>query len=521
MASHISPGRLTITNSDLTGPDRQIDNPVRIRYNNSIWQGIVHYKESRQLNRQTEQAVFSYFQERYHIEDKGHFKRVWNEIASKTWNVKSPLTVGVLCSIDKQFQQRLAYYGDGVTSAPQLNDHPNPNVQQIIHALLHGGPLNTRELANIPLLRAVFIDKSPRFLKDFRDELQRELNQLSENPPKSEQEKIIWKGFLGNIIALLPFGYPEENESITLPMLGEDNTCQNVKYKINVLELTPRTESTPITALGLSPQDLPTAPPILTFLGTTYPAADGFAATILADFTPGKSVGEAVYATGKEKIDEWVKDKSNIHLAGMSLGGALAFHTLLHHQPKVSQVDVFNPPGLYENCWKGHKFDEGSSINIYNQSGDIVSSMGFWPTGARVSLYKVIPHHEGVKEGVGASHAMTFTGCNKVTVLKVKPEEDNNRLSRKTLTYLHRFLGPVLIYLPVKLMLCAHRIAKAAKECLSRICVGVSVGARRSWTWISDGFNSICRGISNVVHGRWPSNRKKRGEPEENSGTSS
>lgn len=450
------------TDDDLIGPDiRIIDDLNRIKYNSSICQSILHFRERRQLNKQIEKAVFTFFQNRYHIEGKNHFKRIWKEIGHKAWDINTPLTVGRLRAIDDLFQKQLAYHGSGISSAPQLTNHPNRTIQQIVNALLHGGPINAKELIQKPLLQAVFIKKDHEWLKEFRNELQRELDHLFENPPMNEKDKIVWNGFLGNIIALIPFSYPLENDIIALPILSDDGSCRRVEYQVNVLELTPSSSTTPITALGLCPQNDSTAPPVLTFLGTTYPGGDGFAATLLADFTPGKSVGEAVYKSGHTKIDEWLKEKNHVHLVGTSLGGALAFHTLIHHQPKLSRVDVFNPPGLYENCWKRKKFNEGCEINIYNQAGDIVSRMGSWPTGDKVNIYNVIPHQKGVVEGKAASHAKVFTGCKKVTILRVKPEEDNNRFSRKVLTFMHRFLGPLLIYLPVSLMLCAHRISNA------------------------------------------------------------
>jgi len=51
-------------------------------------------------------------------------------------------------------------------------------------------------------------------------------------------------------------------------------------------------------------------PPLLTFLGTTYPTGSGCVATLLADFTPGHSVGLAPYLQGKKGITEWFENKS-------------------------------------------------------------------------------------------------------------------------------------------------------------------------------------------------------------------
>lgn len=456
---------ISLSYTSFQGPDTfLLDSATRIKYNSSVWYSIFNRKEKQQLNEHMWQAVCTYFQKQYDIPDPQIFKRVWKEIGSNIWSIKSPLTVGALRAIDIAFQKQLVYHGSGITAPLELNPNPNPTVQKVVNALLHGGPLST-SLIQKPLLQAIFVKKDAAWLKEFRLELQRELDQLAENPPRDEKEKILWKGFLGNIISLLPFSYPDENEIITFPCLNDNGSCHRVEYRVNVLELTPTSVSTPISAIGLTPKAGASAPPILSFLGTTFPGGDGFAATVLADFTPGMSVGEAVYKQGKNKIDMWLKDKKDVYLVGTSLGGALAFHTLLDHQTKLSRVDVYNPPGLYEKCWKNHKFDEGCDINIYCQAGDLVSKMGSWPTGSKVGLYRVFAHQNGVSEGIATSHARVFTGCKKVTILKKDPLLENQRFSRKALTFLHRILGPWLIYYPTSLLLGIYRISNAVQRC--------------------------------------------------------
>jgi hypothetical protein len=85
--------------------------------------------------------------------------------------------------------------------------------------------------------------------------------------------------------------------------------------------------------------------------------------------------------------------------------------------------------------------------------------MGFWPLGKKVNLYSVIPHQIDFSEGILNSHSRAFTGCTKVTLIKKVPAEENLSLSRRALTFLHRFLGPLLIYFPISLLLMIYRIA--------------------------------------------------------------
>jgi hypothetical protein len=246
-------------------------------------------------------------------------------------------------AIDQAFKNKLIYHGSGI-SPPRDEIGENQPAKIVARILLHGGQISPA-LLKASLFKAVFIKNEPQLMKDFFNELQSELDHLTNLLPATEQETVLWKGFLGNVLALLPFSYPADGSTIQIPYLDTAGKCQKITYDIDVLQLTPGSSSSPVTALGLRPQN-DNFPAILTFLGTTFPGADGFATTVLADFTPNKSVGEAIYHLGKEKIALWLKDREKVHLIGMSLGGALAFHTLGDHLSKICRTDVYNPPGL-------------------------------------------------------------------------------------------------------------------------------------------------------------------------------
>lgn len=463
--SSINNSKLILSENSFKGPSiLLLDSVKRIQYNSSFWHSIFNRKEKQQLNLEMWGTVSSFFQERYHIEDPKHFLRLWKEIGQNKWSVKSPLTVGRLRDIDTAFKKHLVYHGPGITSLPATEPQSNSMVHQIVNALLHGGPLSI-DLIRKPLLQAVLVKQDPVLFKEFRVELQLELANLAKNLPKNAQEEIVWRHFLGNILAILPFSYPDENEIFNIPYLAEDKTCKLVEYTVNVIELTPRLSSTPVSALGFTPTQDQEAPPILSFLGTTFPAGDGFSETIKADFTPKMPVGEIVYKQGKEKIAQWLKDRKNVHVVGTSLGGAMVFHTILDHHTKFSRADIYNPPGLYAHCWKNRFFNEGCPINIYRQPGDIVSKMGFWPIGSKVKIFNVIPHQTGIGEGMPRSHIQVFSGCRKVTFLKSDPKVENNTFSRKALVFLHRYFGPYIFYYPTCLMLSCYRMTRAVQRC--------------------------------------------------------
>lgn len=456
---------LILSDKSFLGPSiLLLDSAKRIKYNNSCWYSLFHRKEKQQLNNEMWQMVSNFFQQRYQIEDTQQFLRIWKKIGQKEWAVKSPFTVGKLRAIDDAFKKQLVYHGPGMSPLPPNSNHINPAVQQVANALLHGGSLSV-DLIQKPLLRALLVKHDPILLKQFRIELQLELDQLAKNLPKNPREEIVWRQFLGNVIGLIPFSYPLENEIFTIPHLEMDNTCRQVPYTVQVIEITSRHSTTPISAIGFSPINDKQAPPILSFLGTTFPAGNGFCATVLGDFTPKMSVGEDVYRQGKDKITHWFKNKANVHVIGISLGGAMAFHTILDHHNNISRADVYNPPGLYEHCWKDRSFNDGCPINIYRQPGDIVSKMGFWPTGGKVEIFHVIPHQTGIVERMPRSHIQVFSGCRKVTFLKCDPMVENQNISRKALVFLHRNLGPYLFYYPTYFALCCYRMACAAQRC--------------------------------------------------------
>lgn len=455
-----------LSNKSFSEQTTVIDSENRIKYNSSIWYSIFHRKEKQELNKQMWDTVSGYFQTRYHIDDLAHFLRIWKEIGDKEWKINSTLTVDKLHAIDRTFRKHLMYHGFGIKPLPNNPKHVNPAIQQIVRALLHGGSLSIN-LVQRRLIRSVLVQHDTELLKQFRAELQLELDQLAANPPKNAQKELIWRQFLGNILALIPYSYPHEGEIFNIPCLDANNNCRQVNYRTQVIELTPNHSPiliTPISALGFLPVNDQQAPPVLSFLGTTYPAGNGFIATVLADFTPNMSVGEHVYKESKGIIDNWFKNNKNAHVVGLSLGGAMAFHTLSDHHADISRADIYNPPGLYEHCWKGKSFDTGCPINIYRQPGDVVSQMGFWPTGDQVKIYNIIPHQQGITEGMPRAHIQAFSGCEKVTFLKSDPKVENKSFFRKFLVFLHLYIGPFLFYYPIKLILSCYRVASAAQR---------------------------------------------------------
>lgn len=430
-----------------------IDNPERLKIHQSLWKKLTNYKTKNHLDNNLLEKVCSFFEERYGFHDHSAFQRIWDKLGAKIWTPNTHLTTGIIRDIDKNFRKNLIYHGEGIRRPENLPECDKA-VQNLVQALLHGGDFPSN-LVKKRTAKAIFVSLDKEFMKHFLQQLQAELTNLSKNLPKNKEEEVVWRAFLGNVIALLPYCYPASGEIVQIPHL-ENGNCRLINYKIEIIPLSYSDLASPMIALGMTPKDDLKASPVLAFSGTTFPAGHGFATTVLADFTPGNSVGEAVYERNKVKIASWLADKEHVHVVGTSLGGALTLHALRHNH-HIDRVDVYNPPGLYKENWKkgtGATCD----VNIYNQPGDVVSRMGAWPTGKNVSLYTVF-QHQGIAENGLSSHARAFTGCDKISIIKEDPKEENLSFSRRFLTKLHQCLGPFIIFLPVLCALLVYKLA--------------------------------------------------------------
>jgi len=451
----------------LSLPDHVVlDDPKRLNLAKSKWNFVPFGKKSK-MDNEIKKDVIKLFQTRYHFEDSFIFNRVWNEIGAEIWTPASPLTAGTLRAIDAAFKAKLIYHGPGIKVPKARNDKTDPVIQMVVNAIFHGGAISWKPV-NKTVVKTLLIKNNPTLMKDFRQELQGELDNIAANLPTNSSEEFLWKRFLGFVLAILPYSYPSTGDIIAIPFL-KDGVCRKVNYTIEVIPLSLTSLATPMIALGLTPVDDKESPPILAYLGTTFPGGDGFAATILSDFTPGHSVGEAIYQQNRHLIDKWLEGKKEVHAIGTSLGGALVLNTIIDHQDKITHVEAYVPAGLYPSKWK-EEISNNSKVNIYCQPNDIVSQLGSWPRGNSVSLYSIIPEQEGVKENPISSHVRTFTGCEKVTIIKKDPQKDNLSFWRRLITILHQFLGPLVVFLPASLALLLYRLLTALHR-IGKMCL--------------------------------------------------
>jgi pimeloyl-ACP methyl ester carboxylesterase len=449
----------SILNKSIIPASTIVDIEKRVKLNESLWESLIHFDKKHKLDGQILRHVRTSFQDHYGIRDKEFFLHIWNKIGAKVWTPKTVLTAGIIRDIDDKFRKELIYHGEGI-KPPERELPINQTVQKLVQALLHGGDFSPLEVEDHEV-KAIFSQHDEDMMKQFQLELQLEMDHLVAKPPIDKEQEFIWRAFLGNVLAIIPYSYPTTGTVFKIPIL-ENGNCRQVEYHTEVINLIYEDHLSPMTVLAMTPINDTNAPPILSFIGTTFPAGAGFVSTLLADFTPGNSVGEIVYKRNHEKIDQWLANKTGVHVVGMSLGGAMALHTVRHHHD-IGRVDVYNPPGLYAKNWE-NGVGTTCEVNIFCQPNDIVSQLGEWPTSDNVSLYTVYPYQNDLPKDPLNSHARAFTGCKNITVIKEDPFVENESFFRSLLTTLHWYVAPFVIFMPLSAIIILYRIANAVRQ---------------------------------------------------------
>ncbi len=399
------------------------------------WQGVP---------KERYEGIKAVFKERLGILSDRIFQKVWDQASPRIhFDGRRNLTAGDLERIGNVLKDTLIYLGKGVAADGRGSD---PQVHEIFQFLLGQGSAS-REWLNLKNAKGILFRQDPELMKAMRDEFRAVLVSCSEHfPILDSKEEVLFETFIGNIVSLLPYAYPEIGESFAIPQ-KVNGEWKSVPYVVDKkIELSPKWFSSPIAAFGFVSEQ---GPPLISFLGTTYPAGEGYWATLLSDVTPFMSVGHAPYLYGKQQIEEWLADKKGVRLCGASLGGALAFHVLRNHKEKIGQVDVYNPPGLHPWQWK-EKFDDSIDIRIVYNENDLVGTLGFFPEGDKVKIIRPVLEE---KQNALKAHAIAYSGGEQVALLKSDPAHENGRLPRKLLTAFHFCLGFLLAFVPI---LCAY-----------------------------------------------------------------
>ena len=217
-------------------------------------------------------------------------------------------------------------------------------------------------------VKAFFYKHDPELAKQARDDLQDIFNYIIQQAEKDARPLVLKEElFCYRLLTYFPFLIPD-GETVEFPF-EIDGRVKKVAYKFERIELTDDKLISPLVAYGLVAKDFPS---LLVFKGTTFPGDDGFARSLLADFTPYNSVGGSILKKPSDQLKKWVSDKKGLIVTGISLGGSLAQHFGVEFPDITSKIYAFSAPRLIQSEIK----ENAPRCIRVNTKGDIVSKVG-------------------------------------------------------------------------------------------------------------------------------------------------
>ncbi|QMT60637.1 hypothetical protein [Legionella sp. PC997] len=309
------------------------------------------------------------------------------------------------------------------------------------------------------VLYSFFFQRDTALLREVRFAMQQGFLELfkqlqGKNLSREEGEQV--QLYLSNCLSMLPYGDLTPYESITLPQCI-DGHWDLVEYQVTPIELTePRWwksfftyDNDRVFAYGLKPLFHEKAESHLIFMGTTYPAGQGFLTQVKTDTMGFETVGLSLYRSGRERIRTWLNQQKNtIHVCGVSLGGALSLLLAIDKgNYKLSRVDALNPPGLYEPLFK-RSYDHWDDLKdkprvvVQKQGNDPVSAFGIWKKDWEI--LQVVPPQDKQGPNAFCDHCLNYAGFADTEFRYVSAEEDNNQ--RKTHHLLFNAIARSFLY---------------------------------------------------------------------------
>lgn len=308
-----------------------------------------------------------------------------------------------------------------------------------LRILMMGWRHNWKDLLSLRVLWAVFIKRDHELVKGMRLAFQQGFDhlfdQLRDRELTDEQFRQA-QFYISNCLTLLPFADLTPYESFAIPQYV-DNQWKKVDYKVTPIELTPTkgfrklfiSDADRVFAYGLEPIVDQDATSHLIFMGTTYPAGQGFyyqvpAADSEAFETPGKSL----LRYSHRKIGGWADKQNDVHVCGTSLGGSLSLLAAALMGEKFSRVDALNPTGLYKP-WRPTRYDRWHEIEnkpqvfVQKQGNDPVSKFARWKP--EWEIVHVEPPDAVQGPNGCTDHALNYAGFEGTRFVGVDPEEDN------------------------------------------------------------------------------------------------
>lgn len=331
-----------------------------------------------------------------------------------------------------------------------------------VRFLMMGWTEQWTEFLTPAVAHAIFVKRDHELLRELRFAFQQGFLELFEQLKKQEENELTAEQkeqihlYLSNCLTLLPYGDLTPYESIKIPQYIE-NRWELVEYQVKPIELTESTgwrrffiqDQDRVFAYGLEPLFQNKAESHLIFMGTTYPAGQGFLPQVNTDSKGFETVGESLYQTGRKRIREWLNTQKNkIHVCGVSLGGSLSLLLAIDKGTyQLSRVDALNPAGLH-NAWFKSKYDHWDELTdkpevvVQKQGNDPVSAFGIWKVDWKI--IQVTPPKDKQGPNRFCDHFLNYAGFADTTFTYIEAEQDNAK--RKARNFWLYSLGRALIY---------------------------------------------------------------------------
>ncbi|KTD23371.1 Uncharacterised protein [Legionella lansingensis] len=332
-----------------------------------------------------------------------------------------------------------------------------------LRILMMGWHSDWQQMISPEVLKAVFLKRDRELMLGMREAFQQGFTHIhgqllragltESQKPQFRQAQL----YISNCLTLLPFSDINPYESIAVPQWVEGQ-WQLIDYHVVPIELTPThgfkklfmRDEDRVFAYGLEPLNNDNAESHLLFMGTTYPAGQGFPTQVAADLKGFETVGTKLYRSGRKRIMDWLhQQRGKVHVCGTSLGGSLSLLLALDkdQDDKISRVDALNPAGLHDAWFKDtddhwEHLKHKPAVFVQKQGNDPVSRFGVWKSDWNILHVKPPPDKKGPNPLL--DHALNYAGFAQTEFITVDPLADNEEHRKRNFWFYT--VGRVLVY---------------------------------------------------------------------------
>ncbi|KAF3363192.1 hypothetical protein PHSC3_000206 [Chlamydiales bacterium STE3] len=334
--------------------------------------------------------------------------------------------------------------------------------QRLLEGNFHGG-----KFLNKSVFKA-FFRKDEALLAGVREHFQAILDRIGERASKlPQQEYSSIEVLIGSVLSFVTYFNLQNNDELRVPQLIEGE-WKSVSYRVERIELTPSWMGSPMTAFGLTSSSELVAP-LLLMKGTTYPADDGFALSLLSDINLGCTPGTFAFYLAKNKLRGWLKNAAAYRKAkvyGQSLGGSLTLLIASHFSKYLDDACAYSSTALMPHDlrkWKKKSLRNPAAympnVKIFCQENDLVSLAGFsW--AKEWEVYRVYAQRE---YNFIHAHVQTFLFHSVHLMEKVDLKRELRKPSRIIIATLHLICSVPLFIISLQFYALYLLIRKAGK----------------------------------------------------------